>query len=554
MAEPDLSASSGAQALNKVSFLNWGAPVMIAWAAVCLVFAEEHGLCSPTIESMLFLFMIYIIIYLTRTNYLLLDKSIFEKMASSILVVITLAPSLYVFPGLLWRISVIPFLVVNILLGGTYFYTAVPTAIGWPILVISFGTVCGLLLSLLERIVVGRTATWRHVLGCIATGLLAIPFMYEVEGSAPRTMLAIGLLIALPVPHLLIVWRARFKLGVLHGSRFTARRGLAYAVGVGTVVYVGGIARFVPEHGWNGLAWPQAVLAQAAIDHAHRIVLSAPQGRGTLPIGGRSYLIPAEFTAGQSALWSKEAREYSSVDLRVPYARWITESDLGELTRAGDIDQLAYAEITLHGGSPNRRDRLESITALCAPSGIHGLRRCFAPDREVAELAAMGIDPNDLEPVRLEGWYRPLDDRDVLALGDYEHPDAARVDTVSSHGTGAFVARCYGWGPDESDLAPPRSMSGWRSNCVLEFNVGSGLARVQIYAEYLPFWRQIQAGVLADIAAWRAAAEGAEPIEAVAEREAKVPLLYGFDRLMVAVVGWEWNMSRGFRTSSQRCR
>ena len=388
----------------------------------------------------------------------------------------------------------------------------------------------------------------------MASGVASLALMLE--------MYSLLFLIAVPIPHLVVVWRRWSRGGEIRRSRFAARRALACAVGVSALVYSVGVIRAVPENGWQGLFWPQTIGSNEVerdFEIARQMTLSFPLGQGALPIGGRSYLISAELTAMHPTAWGRGGLGYDRVDVRVPYARWVDGFDPDALDPTGDPEPPNHAAIQMFGRAQRT---LREISVLCTQDRIYGLRQCFAERYEAAWLADMGIDAEDLELVSLEGEHARPDSRQVLALDDRQRGEPAPPGHAGLIDRDRFLARCDGWQSDAGDTGPPPPEARWRGNCEVFLDIGRGQARLEMDAQVLPFWQQVHAGIIADLAAWQAAAEGADRIDVVAERvaaawaeqvEIHVTPLCQFDRVLVAAIGIEWQVAAGFQPSPPFC-
>ena len=375
-------------------------------------------------------------------------------------------------------------------------------------------------------------------------------------------MYSLLFLIAVPIPHLIVVWRRWSRGAEIRRSSFGARRALAFAVGVGALVYAVGVIRAVPDYGLRGILLPYTIRSNEVERHyeiARQATLRSPRGQGALPVGGRSYLIPAEFTAFQPAYWVRGGFEYHNIRVRVPYARWVDGFDPDALDPTGDPESLEHAIVQMFGRSHRV---LTELSVLCTQDRVYGLRQCFSERYDAAWLADIGIDVEDLEPVNLEGGQARLLNRQVLALDDRQHGEPALPGHTGPIDRDVFVASCDGWQSDEGDTGPPPPEARWRGNCEVYLDIGSGQAWLEMDAQVLPFWQPVHAGIIADLAAWQAAAEGADRIDVVAGRvaaawaeqaEIRVTPLCQFDRVLVAAIGLEWKVSAGFPLRSPFC-
>ena len=140
--------------MQSISFARWASPVLVLWAAVCLVFVVTHEPHGSALAALPWLFPIYAVLYVARVNALLLDRPMVEKIASGALLLLPAIPAIYVlepaifyFVGGLTTISSIVivrlFSMVGVFLSAAVFG----------------GLAGGAVTSAFERIVTGTTAS-----------------------------------------------------------------------------------------------------------------------------------------------------------------------------------------------------------------------------------------------------------------------------------------------------------------------------------------------------------------------------------------------------------
>ena len=555
MAQTDQLVCSRDSVLNRVSFVRWVAPICIGWAVVCLLAAGAYNFKSPTPGSLAYLFSIYAALYISRVNAILLNRPLNEKILSGGLILFMSFPVAYASSHPIYVTTKIRALEISENITEIVFpmgYMAESASL--VLIVLFFSTLLSILICIFERLVVGSTAGWHHFIGFAASGFVSLSLSVE--------SLSLVFLFLLPIPHLFAVWRSWPWGKDTRHSSFTARRALACTVSFVALIYTIGVVRHAPEHGSRGLFWPLLMRdyeVQRDFDRAREMTLSFPLGQGALPIGDRSYMIPAEFISLRPASWN-DIGGYRRIELRVPYARWVEGYNPSEFEPFGDHERLEFAEIEMSTG---RRSRESSVAVLCAPDRVFGLRQCFAERYESTWLTDMGIEPNDLEPVHLIGQHLEPDRRQVLALDDQQIADAAQQDVMRPVDNGVFIARCDSWRPEDDDPGPPPAETRWRGSCEAVLNIDRGIVRVDIDARLLPFWRQVHAGLTGDLAAWNAAGQNAERIDVVAERvaaewarhvEIHISPLCQPDRILAAALGAEWWVSAAFPPISPFCR
>ncbi len=308
-----------------------------------------------------------------------------------------------------------------------------------------------------------------------------------------------------------------------------------------------------------GLLWPDLIRieeAETLYGLAQDTVIGYPQGRGALPVTGRLYLIPAEFTAGQIGSWDEERQEYSLIRGSVPYARWIDGFALPTREPWADPRNREHAGFQIVSRSGFG---LTETTVLCAPDRVFGLRQCVGERPDQAQLEALDIDVDALEPVSvgLQRTQRFMTAR-TLALDDRRDVAAELPDTLGVINKDMLLLHCGGPQTDGGDVAPSQPEDRWLGECALVLAMDDGAISLEISSEVLEFWPQVLAGFIRDLAAWNAAAEDAERIDVVADRVAAdwarqqqigVSPLCQFDRILVAAIGIEWTVSRGFNSS-----
>ncbi len=548
-----------------VSFLRWAGPMLIGWAAVCIVTAAAHGFARPEIKAVGWLSPIYAVLYVARMNAFLSVNSIYKKMLASVCILAIALPAVYVLP------HVLPRILIHIGKFAALIAMALPegwlaaSVFGLLILALCSAAYC-LLLSIFEVLVTGSTAGWKHFYGLALTGAMAFALELHVGEAAVEFAFALFLLIVLPLPHLFIVWWRWLRRLDVHSSSFTMRRALTWTALAGAAIYIVGIVGYLPSYGWRGFVWPSVVREyeiEPAVVEARRSVLERPQGRGALPIGGRTYLIPGDFVRASWTDWSSVDGAYDRLRLRIPYDRWIEGHDPRELNVSRDLDRLTYAQVEI---STSRRESWGNVPVWCIPERIYGLRQCFGVTGvEPSRLMDLGVDPDDLERLGA-GWRRGGSVRGAVLAFDDEAISGAQPLTVGDGiGRDTFFARCTSWRPSDGDPGPPSPESRWQGECRLLFDVGEATVTVTIDARLLPHWRVIHTGLHGDFAAWQASAQDAERIDIVADRiaadyaielteqPAYVHPLCRLDRILVAAIGAEWKVSRGFPGSSPVC-
>lgn len=534
-----------------VSFFRLAAPILVVWAAWCATVVYALGYLDTDPTVVVHLFPVYAGLYLIRAAILLVRQPLPAKAAAAGVFVLMWVPVAFAVPHLIMALGFVLLYAVVTPLALVAVLVDLPTEetlVLLPVLAIG-GGICGAALALLERIIAGASTVRAHIFGLMAAGLPAA----LLPGLGPTGLsgdeVATALLAVLPVPHLVAVWRARRGRGGPEAPPFTPRRALVFAAGVYAAFYTVGIARFLSDRGAAALLWPAVVYSEEAaraLDGERHAVLGTPQGRGALPIGGRWYMVPADMMDGLYQYWNDAPGEYVSLSVRVPYASWIDGFSPGGLTPIADAARLERAELDFSAVLSGPQNE---ATVRCASERIYGLRQCFADADEEGWLDAWGIDPADLELVHLRGWQGPAGRYQVLVLDDHRQAPAdgfgdGRVGTiVAAGGDTGFLARCPVRAEDHTDAGGVPPLAAWRhSDCTLQLTVGDALVHATINVQLLRYWRQIRNGLRADLADWQAAAEGAEPIDAVArriaEQRADVPLSRYVVRLMTAPLEW----------------
>ncbi len=246
-----------------ISFRRWASPVLAAWFIVSLGFVATHDFGQPVFFSLPMLFPLYAALYLARTNILLRRGSISEKGATCALLLLICVPASYLISPMIWGlagflgflIAAIPLMVLSAL-DLPQAVVIVPT---FPIVV---GITFGLTLMVSERLTIVSTFGAAHILGLMATGVLAFAVIICVPALWAMTLLSLAVLAVLPIPHLFVVWRRLIRYGEPGRSHFSIRRAAVVAAVVYGLVYGVGVMRFAPDYGMGGLLWPQTALAR----------------------------------------------------------------------------------------------------------------------------------------------------------------------------------------------------------------------------------------------------------------------------------------------------
>ena len=561
-ATPEPTDADVAPISRSISFLHWTVPIVIIWAAVCLIAAAAHDFSEVSLETLAYLSPVYAVLYLIRVNTFLLTKSFHEIFVVSFMVFFVSFPFLYFFSHLsMWLFSYFDqrmymttrrliefFLDINI-----YGDIARFTILSF-VFIPFFAFLFSFIVIAIEKLAMKSSAGKIHFVGLFLSGLLSLVLIFD--------RFSLLVLVFLPLPHLFFVWFFWLRAGGIGQSPFAARRALVAAVGVVALVYSVGIVRSVPDQGWGSIVWPLLIRhyeAQVDFDYARQMLVQRPRGYGSVPIGGRSYLISADFDAYTVPNWEAPG-EFWSVHVQVPYAGWIDGFEPSDREPVGNAPRLETAEIRL---SVDASDVTRNGSVACTPDRVHGLRQCFRGNRG----SWLDIDADTLEPIGLHTshglshWV--TERREIVALEDRGRGEAstqAGSDTVQGP---AFVARCAGWSPAEQGASPPEPNARWRDSCYFYFITEGGYAEVEIHARMLPYWRQLQAGAQGSVAEWAAAAQDAEPIDVVAERlatsharqvaqqPADISPWCQPDRFLVAAIGIEWEISMGFKNPTE---
>ena len=548
------AAAGEAETPPPISFLRWAGPVMAAWVLVCVLYflaaQRPEEISHAALHAPFFLFLVYAFLYVGWVSIHLSDRSFGAKFATSFLLVLVCVAALYVFPILLSWIAVLGNGLLVLGLAGIIGPFVIPLA------VVITGAICGAALSWCEESASGRTQSGSHVPGIIAFGFLALGFLLVMANLDQPLLPAMVIAIAFPIPHLILSWRKRYRFPEPKTSRLSSVRVLMVTAIVFVGLYFVGVQRYVLEFGFSAFQWPRAVLeanAQYAFDKVLGEVFESPGGRGSLPIGGRSFLVPAALTEDVRLLRSPTAGEYRSLSMHIPYASWIERSDLQEIEPLGRSGWSERARVSVSAVS---RFQVENdAEVLCAADRYFGLRQCFLSEVSRPWLTRLGVGPNALATDRLILPYErpfyesPFNSRPIFLLYAW--------DGLSGDGPGddGIVVQCDLLArPDVDegvqDLPSPQAIA---YSCKIAFQDGSLWVTANIDPALLPYWRQIEAGMRRDVAAWETAAEGAESINAVARRQAELlsenrarwPLWRDFHCVLVATVGSDWAMPPG---------
>ncbi len=241
------------------AFLRWAAPMVIGWVVVCLGVAGAHGFASPDLMAFGYLSPVCAALYVIGMHVFLSQASVGDKILSSALIFLMIIPATCVLTHMVPHI-VIPILVIislSIALGAQIEWIA-----GVFIILMSvsaFGFVYLLFLAALERLVTGATAGFKHFPGLVMTAALSFGFFIEFGDPGATSAFRLGLLLTLPVVHLVILWGLWLKDREMRPSRFTTRRGLVWTAGLAATLYTVAALRFLPAYGWDAVLWPQVV-------------------------------------------------------------------------------------------------------------------------------------------------------------------------------------------------------------------------------------------------------------------------------------------------------
>ncbi len=506
------------------SFTRWARPILIGWALFCIPggFAvDQLSLFSAGIPGA---FPLYVTLYLIRLYVFLPNSENCKfKAACSILLLISFIPVWFLLSGVFTLSMTVAMMGMSELIREVIGQNMVSMIVslllfflGIPIIVFSF------VMILLERIVIGSTAGRYHLYGFAIGSVVAVVAM--LVASLP--IVSFVVLLLLPLPHLFFVWRGWLGRRPERQSRFNIRRAVAGTVAIAAAVYLAGTWRHLPEYGTaTALAWPSVIRdveTRPEVDQARRSVLGAPGGRGALPIGDRTYLIPEAFDNSPYSNWrnwDETAGAYRSFEVTVPYEHWVDGFDPEAFHRWQDTRFLERATVHIQAQSTTPQPE-EPV--MCVRRQAFGLLRCFQQDDLERWAESWGLDVDALMPVDLPvPLIMPLL-RGVIALEDRSLVDAAAVEDRWAIENQPFIAACDDAWRGEIDPNAISSLPDRANDCRVGFRLGATRARVllSIDAQVLPYWREIRAGIAADLADWAAAAEGAERIDHVAERVA----------------------------------
>ena len=554
-------ANSGVRMRPPISFLRWAGPVMAVWVPVCgLYFVGTRDLEVRVIGAAFFLFPVYAVIYACRLNYQVSDQNYQVKILSNFLLFFICLPIIYIAPNMLMIFAaLIGFLIVSMgvmtidvsLSGGAH----VGGLLGMLLAAMAVGAIYGFPLSLWEKLTIGSTRIKTNVLGTMWFGGAA-----AVLSAAPHALempipFAIATAAGFPLPHLYMVWRQRLRGGGIETSQLTPGRALIVTAVVFVSVYVLGLSRMHNEYRISDFLWPRAIVenrVRHAFEEVRAEILTSPGGRGALPIGGRSFFVAPRSTNGGSGVWRDANHEYASITVRVPYEDWIEGFDRGDVETTGrNGRRLQSARLSLSIVAPVETQ--DGAGMLCVPRDYFGLRQCFMPERGGWWLENLGIDPNALMRLHVDLSYRPPDSRPgqppMFLLYAWEEPGR------DGPGADGMIVQCDLWtapeiGEDIEGFPPPSAIA---HECAVSFQYGPIRVSASIDPVLVPYWRQIEAGMRQDLAAWEAAAEGVESIdvfarrqaEFLAEERARAPFWRDIHCILVAAVGTRWTIGRG---------
>ena len=581
---------------RRVSFLHWSAPVLAGWALVCVLAAAAYNFSDPGMLAVAYLSPVYAALYLARVNALFLQKPLSEKLFTAALLVILSIPAAYLItdqfaqnitgptysrPGYFMRSHPPPGELADIL--------------DFLIRVLVVLIVFSVLMPLMEKVILGTSAGFRHAIGAFGSVLLSLVILADLlivffwmiatilDASGFISMrdlfnilsvqdvsdfVSLFFLIIVPIPHLFAVWRGWPWVSESQKSALTGRRASCCVIVVAVLVYGHGILRAMPNHGRASVLWPQFIHDDEVWMDAHLArfyTLRYPMGRGAMPVGGNVYLIPADysdFSYDLESIWSDSIRGYQYIKTRATYSAWIDGYNLADWADEDDIESLEYADIRI---APRSRTRQQEYEFLCAPDSVYDLRPCFHERQNVDLLSALGFDRNDLEPIRLGRPVSAPSDRQVLLVDDRLLMDpTGAASPVTTIGGAEFVALCER--PDGGNEEPASHLSDvrWLGMCRLELDDGGATAELELDARLLPYWAQVLDGFRNDLDAWQSAAEGVDRIDTVADwiaDEWVTHLDIQFspeclpDRLLVSALGVDWRVYQGFGSRwNSHCR
>ncbi len=553
MSQTDQQVFSKNPELRATSFLSFSGPILMGWCAICVLAAAAHDFSSPTLEAIVYLSPVYVGLYLVRMIVLNLKEPLSQAITVIMLLIFVWIPVVYLLShGIsfiyetsfysIWRIPqrILDYYL-NVRVQGQYLDGLVRFSI--------FLASTMIFLCVIERILIGWTVGKHHLLGLVMSGLVSLALVFQT-----MTLL---LLILAPFPHLFFVWQSALRVRGPETRPTGKSRALRFAIATAVVVYGVAVFRFVSVHGWEGVFWP-LLIREHEVRHnqedTRRLVLNAPQGLGSVSIAGRPYLVPAEYSGGTYG-WDAAAEEHLGLSAHVPFSKWIDGYQAVARDTAHLPDRTQNAEVVIRAEpSPIR-----GLSVLCAHERVHGLRQCFltaAAAAEYLETPASAVDLLTLqlrEQRRLTSFRR--DHLHVLMVDDGSSEVVPGAADAIAADPPFVVASCT-----EVPAFPPETSSGERSLgiCHFPFGVEHGSVQASVDPSIMPFWREIRAGVIEELNAWTAAAEGAPRIAVAAVQAAAEHaewLLHQTvyvapwcqpDRFLVAALGVEWPIANGF--------
>ena len=545
------------------SFLRWAGPVMAVWVPVCVLYPGIDNRGHHLALDPFFLFSIYAGIYLARRNACSSRHSLASRVVSCGALLLSFIPGAYVLPAVAYFTTLVVGVIVALLPAFVLYPLAIFVS---PVVLIPLigtvlavaGFVHAMILSGLEKGVLGSTDPKAHILGMVASAVPGLAYVVMALRATPiwnvPDIWSLRLvLLVMPLPHLFIVWRSWVRLGVPGFSRLTPRRALIITATAFAAFYGFGIIRFLPDHQAGALLWPRLdpdYDPQQAHDLAFREgeehVFENPDGRGALELEGRSFLVPAELTERGLQLWHRDHGEYTRIEAKVPYGDWISGFNRDAIEPLGRFRLRWRSHVTLR--ADRHMEAPSELSVLCVPDRLEDMRQCVIAQDDLSWLAALDVAVDRLEPIQVNS--RPIEPselRSVLliaesAQGRREAPGGDSVVARCSHFSGVAAGR---------DL--PGTIALQTDACTLEYADGGLRVYAVVGPQLLGHWEEIYAGVRRSIAAWETAAEGAEPIAEVARREGEargrqaveatvfVPLWRTPHRMMNAVVG-DWGI------------
>ena len=364
---------------------------------------------------------------------------------------------------------------------------------------------------------------------------------------------AIVISATLPIPHLYLVWFRRIRRPAAETSQFTPVRALIATTVVLVSVYALGLFRMHNEYGISDFLWPRAVVenrVRHAFEEVRAEILRSPDGRGALPIGGRLFFVAPGSTNGGYGIWREAGHEYASITVRIPYGDWIEGFDRGEVETSGRFGRLQSADFSLSIVAPVET-RSEGEMR-CVSADYFGLRQCFLPVRGGFWPGYLGTESVTMVRESVDLSYRPPDSR----LG--QPPLFILYPRVGSErdgpGADGMIVQCGlrrapEIGEDVQGFPPPSAIA---RTCAVAFQYGPIRVTARIDPVLVPYWRQIEAGMRRDLAAWEVAAEGVDSIDVFARRQAgllageraRVPFWRDIHCILVATVGSRWALPR----------